>query len=337
MLHSIYRLIALLFLTFCTAWASGGMAQATPTNTAEPALIQIVRRVPLPLSRKPTSKETPDGEGDYIGRIFVERKTHRVLVQVRHSPEQFYGLNDKLYWIKQGTVSRCSDWAFTTGLPLIELVTADLNAGLLYYTSASGFGPGAFLHIINRQGKDTSSRSSENPGHLMCLANTATPGRAYWGLGDINTDLSFGGWIGIFQDGQQIERRNIGETPSQLLYSASEDNVVILRREGWQLLNGKPHPYPQVTSPSDASMLAGPEENDTRLSVGAADLDAAGQYLYYADCGGYALHKIRLKDGATIETRKLPFVVSALAVDSDSNVIHLVDWKNNRVVTVKSF
>jgi hypothetical protein len=67
------------------------------------------------------------------------------------------------------------------------------------------------------------------------------------------------------------------------------------------------------------------------------DMDSSGQYLYYADAYGYTLYKIRVRDDAVVATRHLPFAVSTLVVDSDANLIHLADWKNDALTAIKSF
>ena len=46
---------------------------------------------------------------------------------------------------------------------------------------------------------------------------------------------------------------------------------------------------------------------------------------------------ISTKDGVAVATRHLPFVVSTLVIDSDANLLHLVDWKSDTLVAVKLF
>ena len=347
----LYRLLTRLFIfpaiVLLFSGMNAGRTQSDTNKTNSPP-VEIVRRVQLSLvHRIAPNPDWPDAN-DRIGRIFLDRKRHRILVQVRRYKRYLVlvdvgryrdegEVTQSLLWIKGNKITPCKEWAG----PIIaiqsepELIAADFSLGLLYYVTSSGIGNGAFLHEVDRAG--WAGFSSENPGHLVCLVNGRQKGRQYWGLNDWYTDVDLGGWVGEFQDGKLLKRYDVRRMPFQLLYVAATDMLLLIRYEGWQPLNGKPQAYPHITPGPQKYVSLTHFSNDSRLNVAAIDVDLTGQYLYYADRYGNTLYKIRLKDNAVVATRRLPFLVSTLAVDNDANLIYMVDWQKDALVAVKLF
>jgi hypothetical protein len=251
------RCFVALFLLCALFWNSRletiqAQKQKVPEDASVPPLVQVVRRVRLPLYHMPKPENGYANNTEYIGRVFLDRKRHRLLVQVRRNYMKEYARHDRFYWIADGKARPCKDWNYgeQPNASWMDLIAADLNRGELYYESSSGLGNGAFLHVVYRNGEQT--RSEENPAHLITLVNGRQAGHEYRSFNDYYTDVSQGGWVGEYQNGNLLKRYDVHDTPFRLLRGDNSDTVLMIHLSDWQPLNGTAHPYPKVTILSEA-------------------------------------------------------------------------------------